>query len=302
MQAGKLKRAFIILLISSLLLVISGINACPQKGTAISNVGLEMGFVSNFPPASIAVGKEFQIYIDVTNKGSEHIKAGDAQFYLGGIGPQYLENTKFSLANTGTLSKESVFPERFVFSDNSKFVFPITIPLSQTLVLTSCYSYSTTASANICVSLNNASKICSIDGDKVASNTAGPIQISSVKENIAGNKLTLYIEIANKGNGEVYILNADCDKLDAKDVRESLNKQKKVNIEILSRDNFICSMQTDILPYGSQIKDVKGLAPIGSIICEKTITTEDYSAPMLIILRYKYKDSISQIITFMPSS
>ena len=298
-----MKKFLAILLIAFSLIVLSGVSGCNQPAEGTSAAGLQMAFVENAPPVSIAAGKEFPIYLEVTNKGDEFINPGEAKFYLSGIGPN-LENVNYSLTNSGKLEKGSIFPEKLSFAEKAKFTFPITAPFSLPVVATACYSYSTTAQASLCISATNASKICSVSGEKLIAliaNTEGPIQIASIKEMLSGSKLVLTIDLVNKGTGEVYILDTNCDKLEANDPRESSDKQGKVNINILSKDIFVCSLQSDQAPYG-QVRGLIGIAPITRILCEKTITNEDYTSPISIVLRYKYKDSISKLVNMMPSS
>ncbi|MEM2956208.1 MAG: hypothetical protein QW041_01355 [Candidatus Pacearchaeota archaeon] len=290
-------RLFILYLISIILLliVLSGINGCPQQQPKISTTGLKMSFVKDAPPVSVITGTEFPIYVDVLNAGGEFVNKGSAKFYLSNLGPNF-ENVKSSLINEKTLGKESVFPERLVFAEKAKFTFPLQDMLVVPLVLTGCYDYSGRAQASVCITGSNESKVCKIDGEKIISNTAGPIQITSVTESISRNKLILIFEVANKGNGQVYLADADCDKLEARDITES-QKQGKLNIKITTKDNFKCKLQSS----SGQVDGLEGIAPLGKIICEKDISKEDYLSVFIIETRYKYRDSIIQNINIMPA-
>ena len=289
----RLKNLFL-LVIFGLSIIILGINGCPSTAPTTNTAGLTMSFVKDAPPVSVAVGKEFPIYADVLNKGGEFINKGQAKFYLSGLGPNF-ENVKLSTTNNKTLAKESAYPDRIYFAEKAKFTFPLQGILVVPFVLTSCYDYSGRAQATICVSGSNESKICKLSGEKITSNTAGPIQVASLTEILNQNKLTLVLDIVNKGTGQVYLSDTDCDKLEAKDFSESL-KQGKLNIHAFTRDNFKCKLQTS----GGQIEGLEGMVTLGKVVCEKDISNEDYSSAFTVEVRYKYRDSISQSINIVP--
>ena len=100
----------------------------------------------------------------------------------------------------------------------------------------------------------------------------------------------------DKGPGQVYLADTDCDKLEA---RLESEKQGRVNVEITTRDDFLCRFQSEQPPY-SPVLALKGVTPLGMVVCEKEISTEDYSSPLSIELKYKYVDSISTVINILP--
>lgn len=299
-KAKQVLSCLLVVLTAISLVIVSGVNGCPsQTPTTSDTVGIEMSFVKDAPPIGVNVNQEFPIYVDILNKGGEFVNKGDAKFYLSNLGPNF-ENVKTSLSNERTLSKESVFPDRIIFAEKAKFTFPLQAVLQTPLVLTSCYYYSGLAQASICVTGSNESKVCKVSGEKITSNTAGPVKVTSLTESATRNKLTLVFEIANVGsaNGQVYLVDTDCDKLEAKDFAET-SKQGKLNIKITTKDNFKCKL---LAPTGgSQIEGLEGVAPLGKIICEKDITTEDYASALTIELKYKYRDSISQSLNILPA-
>ena len=289
-------RKILLALILASIVILSGVNGCPKQEEKVSTTGLEMAFVESAPPVSSVVGSEFPIYVDITNIGGELINKGEAKFYLKNV--EYFENVKSSLTNARTLEKESTFPERLVFAEKAKFTFPLKDVFSPTLVMTACYPYSDTTQATICVSVTNESKVCSLSGEKITSSTAGPIQVTSITESVSGERLTVRIDIANKASGQIYLLNTDCDKLEANDVAESSQKQGKVNVNIITKDDFACRLQAAASPY-NQIAGLEGTVPIGSVICEKTLAGKEHSSPFIVVLKYKYRDSISKIVNIV---
>lgn len=300
-----MKKYLIAILVLSLFIV-SGIAGCPSKEQkAAEAAGLEVSFVNDAPPVSVSVNQEFPIYADILNKGGAFINAGDAKFYLSGVGSN-LEGVKSSQTNERSLSKQSMSPDRIVLADKAKFTFPIETVYTLPLLLTSCYAYGTTTQATVCMSAKNDSTVCSISGEKItsSSNIMAPVQITSLKEELSGNKLTILFTIANKLSGQVYMKDSDCDKIQAKnDLAESF-KQNKVNLEIRIPDRetsgFICHLLSAGSPYVPQ-DSLSGTAGLGTVQCEKTLAgNENYVMPFAIVTRYRYIDSVSKSINIVP--
>jgi len=295
------KRSFpSVLIVAFLALLLIGAAGCPAQNatTASSTVGLTMAFVDNAPPASVTVNKDFPIYVDIINAGGANMDKAGAKFYLSGIGYN-LEGISTPLANVNLLDKSSTFAERLNFAPNAKWTFELQNIFVLPLLLTSCYKYGTVASSTICVTASNESKICSIAGDKAVTNTAAPIQISKLTESVSGNKLTISFNIENKGTGQVYTPDADCDKLQQSDINEAL-KQKKVLIAVKTDPGFACKLESETPPY-SPVNTLSGSTDIGAVECSKQITEGDHSAPLTVILQYKYRDSISKSISILPA-
>ena len=300
-----MKKYLIAILVLSLFIV-SGIAGCPsQQQKAAESAGLEVSFVNDAPPVSVSVNQEFPIYADILNKGGDFINAGDAKFYLSGVGSN-LEGVKSSQTNERSLSKQSPSPDRIVLADRAKFTFPIETVYTLPLLLTSCYSYGTTAQVTLCMSAKNDSTVCSVSGEKITppSNLVAPVQVTSLKEELTGNKLNVLFTIANKLSGQVYLKDSDCDKIQARtDIAESF-KQNKVNIEIRMPDKeksgFACHLMSASSPYVPQ-DSLSGTASLGTVQCEKTLAgNENYVMPFTIVMRYRYIDSVSKSINIVP--
>jgi len=292
-EIWKVLPIFILLFCS--LFLLSGIDGCPKEEAEEAEVfGLMSSFVENAPPIRVSVNQEFPIYVEIQNKGGAYINPGEAKFYLTGIG-RNLEGVKTTASNERSLAKESISLDRIVFADKSKFTFELqedyiyTLPL----VLYSCYNYGTTVQTGICIAPANESRVCSVEGEKITatSNSIAPIQISSLTEEAIGNKLRISFVIVNNLAGQVYLPDADCDRLQAKDFREVL-KQDKVHVEIRTLEkDLICKLQDLEEPF-APIDSLIGTANIGKVVCEKTFGEEgDHVSPFAVILRYKYVGS-----------
>ncbi len=301
-KSGKVMRSLAIVMIALSLLVVSGVEGCPGAGDAeAKSAGLVVSFVSDAPPISVNVNQEFPIYIEVLNNGGDFVNKDMASFYLSGIGPS-LEGVSEKKTNERSIAKESISPERVIFAEAAKFTFPIeslhTVPLS----LTACYNYGSVAQATICIAAKNKTEICEVGENRITptSNTVAPVQVTSLTENIVGNKLRVSFTIENKLDGSVYMPDTDCDKLQIKDISESF-KGNKVQVEVRSPEKgFNCKLQGLTSPY-TPVDGTKGSADLGNVICEKDLTgRENYVAPFSVILRYKYVDSTLKTINILP--
>jgi len=281
-----------------LLVLVLGVTGCPQQQQSIENFGgLSATFVSNAPPLNVIINQAFPIYVDINNLGDANVNTNSAKFYLSGIGKN-LEGVKASLSNTNLLDKGS--SERLDFASAAKSTLELSNPFTLAMLLTSCYKYGGKAQADICIASSNSSKICSISGNKLNSNSAEPIQITSVTEEISGSNLVVSFIISNKGTGEVYLPDSDCDKLQARDINEVL-KNGKVKVSIRTPEDFKCKVQSLVAPY-STIETLEGASSLGTVSCEKSILGEsDHQAPFQVVLDYVYVGSISQSLVITPS-
>lgn len=297
-----MKKAIVVFLIVSLFLL--GIEGCPKEVEEEVVPGLSMSFVKNAPPSTISVGQSVPIYVDIKNGGSINIGTGKAKFYLSGIGPN-LENVEERLSNKKFLDK-GISSERLKFATDAKSSLDLEMSLMLPLTLTTCYAYETIAEVETCIA-GEESSVCSISGEKVTekSNTLSPIQVTSLKEALLGDKLTITFIIENKGvyakkPGEVYLENANCDILldrtHEKYLDESL-KRGYIDVDIIvgkGEKDFKCDLGDGTVSLGVTGK--------GKVVCEKTLSGEDYITAFKIILKYKYADSIATTITLLPSN
>ena len=296
-------KTYLVALIVLSLIIISGATGCPSTTTTTQTqaAGLDVQFSKDAPPVSINVNQEFPIYLDVTNRGGDYVQKGDAKFYLTGIGPN-IQNINPALTNDITFNKESTTPSKLIFADKARFIFALQSLLVLPLALTDCYSYGTTTQANICVAGSNQSAICSLGGDKIASdsNSVAPVQISSLTESVSGSTLKMTFTISNKLGGQIYLQNADCDKLlKTKDYTES-SKNNKVNIELRTPEKgLVCHLEKQDFPYET-LDSLTGASDVGNVVCEMPVGGEDHVSPIYIILRYKYVSSMTKNLNVLP--
>lgn len=288
---------FLVALLVTLLVFTSGQQGC-KKEEKINTTALVMNFVESAPPFEVVSGTDYPIYVDAKNVGGADIDAGLANFYLGGIG-ENLKDVNTKVRNTVFLAKKTAMQEggkeRLIFATAAQ---PITLPapFDFTIKLDSCYRYATTMQTSICVGKEG---VCSVAGEKIktTSNSIAPIQITSIKEEIKGNKLYVIALIENKGSGTVYLPTADCDKLQAGNIDERLKKDQ-FEIDIRAERGFSCNLKS--ASY-ENINALMGITSLGLLTCEKTLTEETHAAPFEIVLVYKYKEAITKAIKILPA-
>lgn len=299
-----MKKGVMALIFLSLILV-SGIEGCPSVGktdTTTTAAGLEVSFVNEAPPSSIPVDQPFPIYVNILNEGGDFIKAGDAQFYLSGIGLN-LEGVQEKQSNINSLSKESITPDRIVFAEEAKFTFPLESLLTLPVSLTSCYDYGTRIQARICISTSNETELCTVGDNKITStsNSVAPVQITNLKEELSGNRYRVFFTIENKMGGRIYLPDANCDKLFSKEDPFESFKKDKVTVEIRTTEpGFVCKLQTAAAPF-APIDATSGVADVGTVVCEKELAQKEYRvAPFSIVLRYTYMDTVIKRLNIVP--
>lgn len=295
----KEKRANItvFLLLFAVTFLLCGANGCQEKEKLFNTQGLEMNFAENAPPLSVIVNQEFPIYVDIYNKGGAHIDAGKAKFYLTGIGPN-LEDVSTDKANKVRLVKEASY-ERLIFAQTAKSTFSLENAFSLPLALVACYDYGTVVQVELCIGANTT-RVCSIEGEKIVkgSNSAAPIQITSLKEEVVGNKLQVHFVIENRGKEQTQVFSPtlDCEK--RRDLSESL-KEGKVKIRINTKESgFACKLKNEDF---ADVLTLEGITDLGKVLCEKTLVGgEGHVIPFTIIVHYKYLDSITTKIDILP--
>ena len=295
---------FIIALFALLLVVVSGQQGCKRTEESTFNTSaLVASFIQDAPPEELVVEETYPIYIEVTNVGGSDIRAGEAYFYLSGIGAN-LRDLEKNLRNRNLLNKKTEMQEGgseiLHFAEDTKAV-SLPAAFDFTMQLDYYYKYSTVMQTSICV--GKTSTVCSISGQKIETgdNSAGPIQVTSLREEIRGNKLYVTALIEDKGpaNAQVYLPNANTDKLQERDIKEK-QKEDKVEVIISTDEGFKCRLQSVVEPY-DYLDSLSGMTSLGQIVCQKTLADETHSAPFNIILNYLYKQTIKKDLTILPS-
>ena len=305
MEKIRFETVFILVLLVGLLIFISGATGCSSdKKTTFDTTGLTMAFVDNAPPKQMVTGQAYPYYIDVQNLGGYDINPGNAHFYLKGVGDN-LRNINTNVMNANYLNKKTIMQEggreRIIFSSSAQPWKQLPSAFNFTTSIDSCYLYATTVLSRICVGYGDSG--CVITGDKIdsASNSASPVQVTSITESTVGNKLYVTLTIQNKGTGAVYLPTTDCTKLIEKADVDEKSKINQVERGIRAEEGFICKLQSTQAPYGS-IDSLTGKTSVGTVTCEKTLTeTQGHDSAFEIALLFMYQESMSKSLTIYPA-
>ncbi|MBD3319067.1 hypothetical protein GF342_04120 [Candidatus Woesearchaeota archaeon] len=220
------------------LVFIAGCNGeTPEQPSGQAFIGgteaLVFEFQNGAPPDEVLDSdtESFDVEVRVANNGEADVLGSDAFLKIRGIDPTEFGKLDSELRGTwsGPLSGEFLDSsglvqeggEEFVTFSDFSFKESITGSLQQkTFRLDACYLYKTQAITELCVLSNPTNPpddaICEISGDKRVQNSAGPVQIASVRQSTSGaNAVRLNFEVQHvdtSNNGKPFgTYNVDCE-------------------------------------------------------------------------------------------
>lgn len=211
--------------------------------------GLVMGFVTGAPPPEVYDDNQFpfDIAVKISNEGETDVRPEDGYMEIVGINPAdfgttqaglkkplpaYMKRSRKNFEGTVLLGDIAIleFPQlKYVPDVVGNFNGPI-------VRANICYNYATRASSKVCVKpdlLSNIDnqEICALSGNKVVSNSGGPIHITSVKqEPLGSSKIQVQFVIEHVGGADERFFKPDTDCLD----RPTNPDRDTVFVEVLS--------------------------------------------------------------------
>ena len=279
--------------------------------------GLELRFARNLPPPRIYDDQDFNVMVEVYNRGATTVSGGNSKLFLSGfdqsiitalqatssllgspIGAQ--EGARVDMEGKSLLNPEGGF-DIVEFVGNIRDLESKNIDVyDPTLLATACYRYETLAAPQVCIDgdpFSTASKerVCT-PGTVGGGSQGAPVAVSSVDVDARPRATQFKIYIQNVGGGTVF-----------KDGFTYLNKCNPYNGGGLGyKDVDYVSLQ-EVKVGTTNIKgtckpvDAEGNIRLtdgsGFIICTLTgINQPVYTTPLRIMLRYGYRQSISQRI------
>lgn len=219
-MATNTKIILAVLLIGAFL--ISGCAAPQQAEKKISygfpegSEAIELSFLQNQPPASVASGEEFQIAVNVKNVGAQDTIVTIILDGLGGtytVSPGFTKSTetiagKTLIVDPSKPSESKEIPggeEAVIFDVIPKLIGGVNIQESP-IVAHAIYPFESRAITRICVKSRQSPSIgtagiCELTGKREVGTSAGPIKVTSVDQTLN----TLIINIANVGKGNPFV-------------------------------------------------------------------------------------------------
>lgn len=261
--------------------------------------GLSIEFKELEPRLTFEKGELIDYTLLLRNSGEHDISKGLIKVKLDGVNFDDWENLNgdYKLVSSGVNGVSKDFPEPIELEvplGKTKYVGDILGARRVTFGSKVCYPYITSADIDVCVSsqrLRDAGETaCDIDGEKITSGSvsAGPVQITSVKESFLGSdSVKIDITLANGGNGQILDENVACESSDVGDTGV-------VNVRLPSQ--YKCTF-----PDGSQSNVGELRIPTGTKIlrCEVE-TTNSYTDQLIMEVSYKYVDSGSVTVEVNP--
>jgi len=268
------------------------------KGTE----GIKMSFVKNMPQAKLYDASTLSILLELENKGTSDLSGTKCKLYLSGVDKNIvrgLEDEKLcssSLEARSILNPEGGYNTQEFSSDN------IQLPdyldsLPQTILITSCYEYTTIASPIICIDphlyeIGPVERACIVKNVPMSGGQGAPIAVTDVNVEMASKtQVAFNIKIANVGEGTALYRGAnvfsDCpNSIDPKDYNIIA-----YDVEMTNGQKLSCSPE---MSGDQRTRLVNGK---GSIYCTFRISGDSaYPTPLRIILDYNYMESISKNI------
>lgn len=278
---------------------------------------LSASFTPGAPPDYIfdRAGFPFGISINIQNLGEDDVAPGDGYLEIVGVNPR-----DFGLASQADLRRDFIdllqgakknFAGDVIEGGRTVISFGDTTPLNYqpditgnfgiTLRANLCYNYKTIASTQVCVKrdlLTNlqTKEICEISGDKLVSNSGGPVQVISLSEAPVGdNKIQVNFVVAHVGaqDDRFYRKDTSCD-----DRTTNINKDT-VFVNMVSDINGVraqCSgLQSPSADRSSGYITLFNGAP-RNVVCTFDTSSVDFvsQVPVLIQLEYRYAQFIER--------
>ena len=268
---------------------------------------LYMTFTEGRPPASVTAGGDFPFHVEVElqNNGESLIAKNDITLSLHGIDPAQFGVTPADLVKK---PDTDLLPRRLDAEGNiieGEIEYVLFGPLNHERQLLgnlpypvridACYEYSTKAVGNICIRDDIVrpvdDKVCTILGNKDFANSAGPVQISNLREApVDQNTIAITFEVKKSGSGNLFTKGSACDETE-------ITNLDRVWVEV---DTGLDGMDCVGLKDGSAPNN--GFADLrrgsDTIRCtQKVQTTVDYIKTINFNLEYAYEQSIETEVT-----
>jgi len=184
--------------------------------------GLKITFAQGAPPETVSdVGgeQEFDIVIDIDNKGEHAVAAQDAEIKIVGFPPEAFGQSIGGLAEE---PEEDIEPRRknpdgtiieppivqtifeglaYQYKEPGNVDFPIIAEI--------CYNYETNIASTLCIkedlNKNDEDDFCDVSSSRVLSSSGAPVQVTKIMQSPAGKDKTRFtFTVSNVDAGKIY--------------------------------------------------------------------------------------------------
>ncbi len=307
-------------IILSLVVVITGCGGGQTTGKSFigGTESVTASFLAGNPPETVVDGDRtnFGIVIKLENVGETDIKDNEGYIQIQGLdqGVYSPDNSGGFKRNIGDLrGAKKNFDGTVLNGATGTVEFTglsygpsIQGDLQQTVWADICYKYGTKAVSQLCIKSDTEQilsdkKICEVEGEKKPENSAGPIQITSLKQSFAGTgKMALTVVVTHSGKtGNTFYNPTEnmCNDVESNGQRGKVKVDFK-NIQIGGRSVPVECTGLDSDKTIRLYKDGTG-KETATLYC--TIDTSSASnvveVPIEAELTYKYMQNIQKPIT-----
>jgi len=296
-----------------LLLVTIGITSCsysPNSGETATDTasilkqvqtgiqGVDIKFVTDYPPTNIYDTTEFLAIAEVWNLGTYDLAPGACFLELTGYDKNIMKGiySRKNCISSGNLEGKKSYNLKGSFNQiefkSSSIALPTGVNLYEpNLNLIACYEYQNTASPLVCVEnslyqVASQQKSCTVK-DVSLSGQGGPVGVSYVNVEMAGSKAIFEITIKNFGTGRVI---SPLTSLSNCPNTLEYSDFDKVGYSVTLSGGSLISCK----PKDGYVRLVNN---VGKIICSFNIgNTQSYETPLMIDLDYNYMQSLRKTV------
>ena len=262
-----------------------------QTGTQ----GVEVNFVTNYPPSTLYDINNLVALIEVKNKGNDDLEGGDCFLQITGFDPNIIRGMNYPQA-CGVIDGKNVYNLDGGYTQIEYESSNIQLPsgnyeYSPTFNLVLCYDYETNANPSVCLDplfydVTSEQKSCTPMDVSMAGGQGGPVGVTYVGVDMIGDTAVFEISIRNLGSGRVLSPYADISSCGEAIIDYDDLDKVGYQVDMTGGSLIDCS------PSDPEVRLVNG---VGKIVCTFRINgVTTYETPLMVTLDYRYMESVSK--------
>ena len=265
--------------------------------------GLAISFLPNLPPNEVFdTDNPFSISVKIENKGEFEVPSGAAIVSITGIRAEdfgvnsnnLLESSAEDMSAVRIDAEGNIVSGGYTTIDfpEMNYAAKVSGSLSFPIRASVCYEYGTNAQGQLCIrkdlrGVTGQAGVCDPNRQVPAENSGAPVQITNIRQNVAGsNKIDFFFTVKQTGTSvdSLFRAGSRCDSVLAnRDV-------VFVSVEDPGLGTLTCSGLKDGTATSGYVTLFNGEREIR---CSQTITTpEDAITPVKVSLTYGYKQYV----------
>jgi hypothetical protein len=183
-----------------------------SEDVTTGNEGIELSFLEGAPPKEVYGGANFDVFVDVRNKGVNNIERGSIR--MSGLSPRF--NINPGAQEIGEVLGRNIYPG----GESKTLEWTVELKgttvrkdISETLNVQVCYEGSVISEVEACVRPRPGSPGlieggCTLGKKSISNGQGGPIAITSfteqiVKQSSGDNELLFFMDVKDVGGGNV---------------------------------------------------------------------------------------------------